>query len=364
MKREFVLTKFSKNSMAYLALLSMTVALTACGGGGGSSPAPVPTPPAPVPTPAPTPSVAASGTLVTSVAAASYAASAPQADAYAALNDVRSHAGAGLLAQNASLDTSAQAHADYLTTNLTTVGLTHTEDSAMPGFYAATFDARETKAGYSYGTGTEVIGGCAPGSGFTYGLLATVYHGAALLSTNIDIGYGVGTDAGGAPLCVADLGTKAGVGYLVYGQVPAAGALVAYPYAGQTNVQETFYVSYESPRVDVSILPAATAGTPVFISMLNADYLNLGSNVRPTVTSFTMVDAANNPIPVKLLAPSSITAGPGVSLNADSKLADGLVVLVPVSPLARNATYTVTFSGTLSASTAALTKTWSFTTNP
>ncbi len=353
------------NPIRHLALLSLTVALAACGGGGGSSaPAAGPNPPPPAPAPIPTPVVPVSGTLATSVAAASYAANSPQADAFATLNDARQHAGAGLIAQSEALDISAQAHASYLTTNILTVGLTHVEDSSLPGYYADTFYAREAKAGYSFANGTEVIGGCSQGALYTYGLLDTVYHGAALLSANVDIGYGLGADGAGFPMCVADLGTATGVGYNGFGQVPAAGAMVAYPYAGQTNVLDTFYVTGEIPRVSITVLPNATAGAPVIVSLVNADYLNLGSGVHPTVTAFSMADSSNTPVPAQLLATQGVAAGSGVILNTDANLAAGVVVLVPESPLAKNTTYTVTFSATLGTGATALSKAWRFTTNP
>src|SRR3954465_8756582 len=79
-------------------------------------PPPPPSPaPAPSPSPAPSPGVGSNGTLQTSVPAAVYSDN-RHLSGYNQLNAVRLGAGAGLLAQSTALDTSAQDHADYLTT--------------------------------------------------------------------------------------------------------------------------------------------------------------------------------------------------------------------------------------------------------
>ena len=69
-------------------------------------------------------------------------------------------------------------------------------------------------------------------------------------------------------------------------------------------------------------------------------------------------------IPAQFLAPQGVAAGSGVILNTDANLPAGVAVLVSESPLAKNMTYTVTFSATLGTDATALSKAWSFTTNP
>jgi hypothetical protein len=352
-------------SLRALGAASLLAALAACGGGGGgggSTTAPpgggVTNPPADV--------VSSSGTLQASVAAPSYAASSIESSAYTALSAARQAAGAGLAAQSAALDVSAAAHAKYLTTNITSVADFHAEDSTKVDFYAASPSARVAKAGYAGTFSTEVVGGTGAslqGSDCVLGLLNTVYHAAALLSQSTHVGIGFGADGAGLPLCVMDLGVATGT---TYAQVAASGAMTAYPYGGQTNVLETFYVAYESPRPSAVLFPNTTAGTPVVVNIRNADYVNFqaAGTLAATVTTFTLKDAGGNLVPAAILANSTLTAGAGVTLNADLNLTSGFVVLVPLSPLSKGVTYTAEFSATLKAGGAPLSKTWTFTTNP
>jgi len=347
--------------------MSLVAALAACGGGGGSDSGPANTPPAPAPA-----QVSSAGTLQTTAPSPTYAASSALLSAYDALATVRQNAGAGLLVQNADLDISATAHATYLIANQAG-GVTHTEDSTLPDFYATDFVARETKAGFSgflkaetiIGMGVLTSGDPQSGTACVLNLMDTVYHAASLLSPVTYVGLGVveGPNSAGYPLmmCVQDMGTAAAD---TTGQIPASGALVAYPYAGQSNVLETFQVSAESPRPPVAVLPNVTAGTPIVVSMRNADYVNAeqANTLVPTVTAFTLKDGSGNLVPAVILAFPALQGSAGVTLNADGNLPDGFTALVPVSPLLKGQTYTVTFSGTLGAG-AALSKTWSFTTN-
>lgn len=349
----------------YAALAAL--ALAACGGGssspaagsGGTNP-----PSAGGGTNPSSDVVVSAGTLKTSASTSTYTQNSLQADAFSAINQARSAAGAGYVSQSAALDNAAAAHARYLTTNLAS-GIVHTEDSSKGDYYEATVASRATKAGFSAGFITEVIGGTGAsmkGSDCILGLLNTVYHGAALLSQATNVGIGFGTDAAGVPLCVADL---AALSSETYPQVAPAGQLVAYPYGGQTGVLETFYVGYESPRPSATLFPNTTAGTPIIVSMRNADFVNIkaASTLAAVVTKFELKDASGNTVPAGILANSGIT-GAGVTVTADSNLGEGFAVLVPLSPLAKGVIYTAAFTATLKTGGAALTKTWSFTTNP
>ncbi len=164
-------------------------------------------------------------------------------------------------------------------------------------------------------------------------------------------------------MCVIKLAATSGQ---PYGQVPAAGAFIAYPYNGQANVMETFYAGYELPRPPIALFPNLTAGTPVLVNVRNADFLNNAANgkLAVTVTGFALKDAAGNLVPSAILSNTAMSAGAGVTLNADNQLQAGFVVLVPLSPLAKAATYTANFSATLSSGGQPISKTWSFTTNP
>ena len=69
-------------------------------------------------------------------------------------------------------------------------------------------------------------------------------------------------------------------------------------------------------------------------------------------------------VPSTLIGNSAIVGGAGVTVNADSNLVAGFVVLVPTSPLLKGQTYSYTFSVTLKSGGAVTTKTARFTTNP
>lgn len=329
--------------------------LAACGGGGGGSAAPAPAP-------APATVVSTAGTLQVTVPAPTYAASSVMGGMFTKMNDLRARAGAGVMAQSAMLDTAAQAHADYMHVNGTSDRL---EVAGQPGFYADTPPNRMAKAGYVSSARTETIGGTGAsflGKDCALGLMATLYRAAALLGPYQDVGYGSALDGQGTPTCVTELGDPSTA---TYPQVPASGALIAYPYGGQTDAVETFNVSSEVPSPPASVLPNATAGTPVLVSIRNADFVNFEADgsLAATVSKFEIRDASSNVLPSVLFAGKNV-AGAGVTLNTDTKLGEGFVVLVPLAPLLKNSSYSVSFSATLKTGAAALTKSWSFTTNP
>jgi len=339
----------------------VALALAACGGGGSETGTAAPTAPS-IPI-APSDVMSSTGTLKASAGAATYVAGSLQADAFAALNVARNAAGAGSVSQNAALDIAAAAHAKYLTTNIAT-GVVHSEDVGKADYYEASPSSRMSKAGFPVGISTEVIGGTGAslkGADCILGLLNTVYHGAALLSQATYVGIGFGQDAIGVPLCVADLSNLASESYT---QVAPSGALIAYPYAGQVGVMETFYVAYESPRPPATLFPNTTAGTPVIVNVRNADYVNhkAAGTLGAVVTKFELKDAAGNTVAASILANSGIT-GSGVTLNADSNLGEGFVVLVPLAPLNKGTTYTATFTATLNVGGTPVSKTWPFSTN-
>jgi hypothetical protein len=196
--------------------------------------------------------------------------------------------------------------------------------------------------------------------------LNTVYHAAVLLSQSTQVGVGFGTDDAGIPMCAVDLGAASGT---AYPQVAATGSRTAYPYDGQTKVLDAFYVAYETLRPAATLFPNLTAGTPVVVNLRNADYVNAqnAGTLSAVVTAFTIEDDGGSSVPAVLSNPA-LTGGPGVTLNADSKLSDGFAMLVPLSPLPKGstytATYTATFTATLKAGSAPVTETWAFVTNP
>jgi uncharacterized protein YkwD len=347
-----------------LFALTAASALVACGGGGGDAPAPPPAPapvpgPAPAPAPAPSPGVASNGTLQTSVPAATYA-DARRLAAFNALNAVRQGAGAGLLAQSTALDTSASDHANYLTTNgFNSADSPHDETAGLPGFTGTNPFLRMQSAGYDYSYATEVIGdiGSSSATSDCVGdLLDTVYHAASMLSRVTDVGFGFGFGSGtAAGMCTIDMASPLDGG--ASEQIPPSGAVVAYPFNGQTVAHGTFHVSNESPRVSTTLLPASRAGTPILVGFRNQDVVAGGAI---TITQFSIATSSGTTLPAVILADGAHVGGANV--NADATLAtDGVdfAVLVPVSPLPAG-TYTVTLRASISGGQALALSTWSF----
>ena len=334
-------------SKALFALTAAT-ALTACGGGGDAS--------TPQPVPVPGPAVGTNGTLQTGVAAATYA-DARRVNAFNQLNAARLGAGAGLLAQSAALDTSATDHASYLTQNgFNTADTAHDETAGLPGFTDTNPFLRMKDQGYNYSYATEVIGdigSASPTSDCVGDLLDTVYHAASMLSRVTDVGFGFGTGSA-AGMCTIDMASPfAGGGSR---QIPPSGAVVAYPYDGGTVAHGTFHVSAETPRVSTTLLPGATAGTPVIVGFRNQDAVNGGT---VTITRFSIATADGTTLPAVIIA------GPGVGgagVNSDSELDSDpyFAVLVPTSPLAAG-TYRVTLQASISGGQALNLTSWSFT---
>ena len=366
-------------SLKVLFALTAASALVACGGGGGDAPAsastptpsPVPTPaptpspaptpaptptpsPAPTPAPTPTPAPASNGTLVATVPAAVYS-DARRRDAFAQFNAVRLGAGAGLLAQATALDTSAQDHADYLTTNgYNTASSAHYETAGLPGYTGASPFDRMTNAGFAWRSAGEVIGdiGSSSSSSDCVGdLLDTVYHAVLMLGTYVDVGFGYGTGSA-AGMCTIDMGSLASGAGL---QIPPSGAVVAYPFGGGTVAHGTFRVSNESPRVPASLLPNATAGVPILVGFRNKDLVAAGSSGTATITQFTLANSAGTAVPGVIMGGPNVK---GTNVNADSELTD-FGVFIPSSPLAAG-TYTVTLHATISGGRALSLSTWSF----
>jgi len=345
---------FRMQSLKLLFALTAASALVACGGGSGDASSPTPAP-APSPTPAPSPGVGSNGTLQTVVPAAVYA-DARHRDGFDQLNAVRLGAGAGLLAQSTALDTSAQDHADYLTTNgYNTASSPHYETAGYTGYTGVQPSDRMTNAGYSWGYAAEVIGdiGSSSASSDCVGdLLDTVYHAAIMLGRAVDVGFGYGTGTA-AGMCTIDMGSPLAGGSAL--QIPPSGAVVAYPFGGSTVAHGTFRVANESPRVSTTLLPNATAGTPIVVGFRNQDVVAGGT---VTITRFSLADASGATVPGVILGGAGV-GGTNVNADSDAGLED-FGVFVPSSPLAAGS-YTVTLQASISGGRALALSTWSFT---
>lgn len=271
------------------------------------------------------------------------------------LNTVRHALGLGVLAQDTSLDTSAQKHADYLAQNFdpdtmagvdpsTGILYAHSEDSGVPGFYGAIPQSRAMQAGYAYAVGevagTTVQATADNGAEAVRSLLNTVYHRADILS-DAPRNIGIGANAAGnayekAGWGVADLGLVSGA------QTLARGTTFVYPAEGATAAPPYFSNGSEIPEPLPELGSSAKLGGPVSLQVPAGDTL--------TVNSFTLTDASGNDVPVMLLDSATDTSG---YLPANSAF------IVPAAPLTPGMRYTASFNG--ADGPAAVVKTWPFT---
>jgi uncharacterized protein YkwD len=338
------------------AVLAAAVAtfLTACGGGGGSSsPAQVATPPvsttpaAPAVTPA---------DLQATVPALTYPAGSAQFAFVTAVNQFRQQVGLGLLAQNASLDTSTQNHLQYVLKNDVLTGGTvnmsandpatgrsmyHIEAPANPLFTGVQELDRAKVAAYAGGyVGEEVtFGGGKGGQAAVDSLTGTIYHRAGLMLQGVrDIGVAAGSDA--SQTFVVDFGYNKA-------QSNASDFVGIYPADNQTSVGRFTRVETPNPFPDLSTsntdFPTKT-GYP--ISVVSKE----GTTLQ--VINFTITEAgAAAPLDAR-----QMTADNDPNRNLTSNVA----FLVAKGTLKANTTYAVAFSGRVN--NVLVNKTWSFTT--
>jgi uncharacterized protein YkwD len=340
--------------------IALTATLTGCGGGGGGGAGTggntgggsTPSYQAPVASvPAPT------YTAADSLAAAS------------GVNAARSGSGAGLLAQNAALDTAATSHASFLVDNnlLTSAYLTvkhgsitggHYEDTTLAGSTGADPQTRATAAGYS-GTVTELLSfGAASGADCIASISNSVYHLIDLLSSTMDIGLDFNAGNGSGSVCVIELGTPG----TTLGQLPTT-APVVYPGDNLTGVPPIYYATAEVPQIpSASQTVGQTMGHPVAVSLYTqANPTLAGTDI--VIHGFALsTSSGGTALGAMILAENGVTSdGPTLTADANLNLTQaGYVVLVPTTQLTANTTYYVSFDATVKG--AAVTKTWSFTT--
>jgi len=324
----------------------LAAALASCGGGGGGGGDTLP--------------ALTYQSLVNSVSTVTYT-----SDSLLVSNQItsiRQNAGAGLVAQNTSLDAAAGSHAAFLIDNslvsngayLTSVqsgGILggHYENSTLAGYTGASPQVRATNAGYA-GTVTELmIFGAATGNDCVNSLEDSVYHLIDLVSPFIDVGISFNAGTGSGSACAIELGVKS----TTLGQLPAAGNQMFYPYAGQTGVQPTYYNQAEVPSP--TTLTGSPAGHPVVISLYTlARPVLSGSDVK--ISTFSITPNGGSKLPAEILVYSGVTGGTA-DINMPSA---GFAVLVPHSPLSPNTTYDVSFSATVKGQV--VSKSWSFST--
>jgi len=341
---------FAISSLALAAL----AALAACGGGGGgNSSSPTSANGTGATTPPPTAAIA----LLTP-AGPSAGAFTPTgdvvADSLSYANSMRLQLGLKAFNQSATgpsgqpitlIAKAAANHALYLFDNNSTG---HFETSGLPGYTGNAPADRVAAAGYTTNSVGEIaanIGGAFTSSTQAVdSLFDAPFHRAIFLFDTTNVGFGQGptnSDPSKFSTLVGD--------FTDYVQETPDNILVAYPYNGQTNVKPS-WVANESPNpvaaYNSGSLEGATVGYPVTLSASgNGAFSNI---------NFLISDPSGNAVPCI------------ETDNTNNSEATRLAICVPIAPLANNALYKVTVSGSLTNTSiptaTAFSVSWSFTT--
>lgn len=347
-----------------LAALVLAASLAGCGGGEDASPSTGASG-------ATQAGAVASASLVTSVAAPSYGATAEgveKTNVLTALNEDRARCGFGLLAQNTKLDAAAQAHADYLKLNATN---SHNEAAGMPGFTGVEPVDRGTAAGYTSASYSEMFGSSIYGTAFASTsnpafststlsarntlriLYASVYHLAGLMNGNREVGLGVAVrdnSAGGTTAYVKTLVVNSAVPGGGSSQTIAGDAIVTFPCEGSASLNPYFLGENPDPfpAVDRNVTPY---GQPVYLMSVPGTTL--------TLTSGSITLEGGSAVPTTVLTSAN---------DPQQRLGSNQVFLVPTQALADNSSYVVSLTGTNSGlvsssnATGAFTRTFKFST--
>ncbi len=256
-----------------------------------------------------------------------------KSSALAELNQTRQLVGLPTVTRNDQLDQAAQAHADYLQTNLD--GISHDETLGLPGFTGAAPANRLTAAGYAWSTVSEVIsGGISGGQKAVRSLVQAIYHRFGILAPAMaEAGFGIGTVTGKSPNLVIDLGATSRNAVTM-----RADWLGTYPVNGQTDVVRDFLSDNETPD---PVAGSNRVGYPVSIHAGASDSLH--------VSSFTLKPAGGAPVQVQLLASPS-----------DPHVPTSAAAIVPLSVLDYGTQYQADFVGTRNGLPVSLS--WTFTT--
>lgn len=352
--------------------IAASFGLAACGGGGGGSNGASAPPAASSPPPA-SGAAGASIAPVTSVATPTYAPTSVQATAFTTLNAYRLAMGVGELSQDPILDTSAQAHAVYLDSNLANGNLTalsHDEVSTFPNFFDDTPLSRAQKAGApaTEWIGEQVASDAPQANAAAYGndcirqFLNTVYHlqGATDVEQTIGIGFVQNTGSFPNSACVLDIGETAGVVgapgpnniFDGGGQQLAPTSIAHSPLTSETGVALAMVAEDVNPAPDL-----AAPGRPIMVEVNAAAFGDV-----LTVSSFTLTASGGAVVPARIIVPSAALTGSVATATADvnSMLFPGRAFLLPLAPLTANTVYTVNFSGARDGTP--ISTSWSFTT--
>ena len=328
-----------KNMKLGLTVLALA-ALAACGGGGGSTtPATTPVVSGPA-----IPAAPAVSNIVTTAPLSTYAAGTEELAAFSRLNAERNFCGFGVLAQNASLDKAALAHANWQIANNTfghyetagTVGFTgvYPEDRIVAAAYgaASSFSATD-EIGFVVGQNTKL------GYGNTgmRSLLNAPYHAAGLLKGYRDGGVSVRNDTDssstfGARLVLqVNLATKNTDG----AQTVDNSTVLTYPCEGSVGVNKQ--LTNETPNpVPGRNLATNPLGSSVQVLIREGNTL--------AISGATMIKVATG-ASVLLRTPVTAANDPNTTANG-SYLKSNQGFISADAPLDGNTKYQVTVNGT------------------
>lgn len=319
------------NKLSLLAIAAAsTLALTACGGGDGGTSTTGSSSGGTTTTPA--------QTVTGTVATPQYGGTSAQLAAFNTLNQYRTQCGFPALSENTVLDTAAQAHAAYMSTNGV---VADSETSGKTGFTGVTYQDRAIAAGYPnlYVGGvsggfytTSTLTDAQYGQQHVLGWLGGVYHIAIGAWPSSIVGIGVSkTLFNGFPDVRASISIDQPK--TMPGNMP-----LTFPCQGTTGV--AYSSSGETPA------PPNTSGpwgTPVSVVGNASDTIILQTG--------TMTDTGGHSVTLQLLNSS----------NDPNKLLPAFeAVAYPASPLQPNTTYTVNLTGTVNGT--AFSRSFTFTT--
>jgi uncharacterized protein YkwD len=260
-------------------------------------------------------------------------------DGRAWLNYRRTQIGLSALTESTIIDRAAQNHSDYQRVN----GITHIEDPAKQGFTGATLDKRMTATGYVF-QGANAIGEVIAASTSNSGsynaeqLITAIYHRFVIFEPVFkEIGSGSAVTANGYTYFTADMAANNGLGAGL-----GRGAIVTWPFNGQTQVTPNFFSDNEEPDPVENV---NEVGYPISV------HANMSSTLA--VQSFTVRPHGGSDLQVKQIGNQTTNA-------QGQPAASTAAAIIPLAPLAAGTTYDVSFSGTVDGT--ALSKSWSFTT--
>jgi hypothetical protein len=221
-------------------------------------------------------------------------------------------------------------------------GLTHDEKPDKPGFTGVTAEDRVRAAGYplagAYVTG-EIIAASTSNSGFYMAeqLVSAIYHRFVMFEPMFkEMGTGSATASDSYVYLTANLAATRG-----YGAGLPSHTIVTWPFNGQTGVEPNFLSDSEEPD-PIPDNGVNEVGYPISV------HANLTETV--VVQSFTVHARGGANLNTRLLV-----QGQDKNTNMAS-----VAAIVPMSRLASNTIYDVSFTGTVGGTR--VTRDWSFTT--